>query len=440
MLQIIQKTYEGALLTTPASGVVALFALNGGTIKNVRVKVDAANTAGATRFNLSKNGTDLFATELTVAQNQTVISLTGLNIAVSRFDRLILNLETVSTGGVTAPIALQIESDELDLISQADVYDAVKAIVQAGSNVTRTPDDTGKTLTFAGLSDEQIQDKIAAFLVAGTNITLSYDDTANTLTISASGGGGGTLDGDVTGDAESNTVSRLSGRDLFIPDPTGVLSDNFSGAEIDADKWDIVSGGSGVTVAINSSALRFDFASSSTGLKRVKSKAAFNLTDKWMQLELTDLNILTASDPHVELYFMLVNENNSDDYSYVNIQGNSAGNFAHRTGGSNDSASTGYSSSWTKIRIRHSSSTGKIYLETYASDSWTIQKEATIGWTDITSCKIHIFGNSWGGGVSGTYYLSVDNFASNIPFDDDIPDGAVLTWDAANSRIKFVAP
>lgn len=149
MLQIIQKTYEGAPFSTPASGVIALFALNGGTIKTVRVKVDAANTSGATRFNLSKNSSDLFTTELTVAQNQTVISLTGLNIAVSRFDRLVLNLETVSAGGVVAPIALQVESDELVLVSQADIYDAVKAIILAGTNITRTADDAAKTLTFA---------------------------------------------------------------------------------------------------------------------------------------------------------------------------------------------------------------------------------------------------------------------------------------------------
>jgi hypothetical protein len=40
-----------------------------------------------------------------------------------------------------------------------------------------------------GLTAEQVDDRVNTLIVAGTNITKTYDDTANTLTLSAAGGG-----------------------------------------------------------------------------------------------------------------------------------------------------------------------------------------------------------------------------------------------------------
>jgi hypothetical protein len=53
---------------------------------------------------------------------------------------------------------------------------------------------TGNTglVELAQSSTEVVQDIVGAMVVAGTNVTKTYDDTAGTLTISATGGGGGT--------------------------------------------------------------------------------------------------------------------------------------------------------------------------------------------------------------------------------------------------------
>ena len=52
--------------------------------------------------------------------------------------------------------------------------------------------------------DEAVDDRVAALLVAGTNVTLTYDDVANTLTVDATGGGGVTDHGALTGLADDD--------------------------------------------------------------------------------------------------------------------------------------------------------------------------------------------------------------------------------------------
>lgn len=97
-----------------------------------------------------------------------------------------------------------------------EIQDVVAALIQAGANITKTYDDAGNvltisttgggggavssvagrtgavTLTTADLPDltEVIQDTVAAMIQPGTNVTRTYDDAAGTLTINASGGGG----------------------------------------------------------------------------------------------------------------------------------------------------------------------------------------------------------------------------------------------------------
>lgn len=147
MLNKYQVIYAGANLLAPSAGVVMVYALGTGTIKNVRVKVKTANGAGSTVFNLSKNGVDQFTTELTIASGQTAISTSGLSIAVVFGDILILKLTSISTGGVIAPVALQFESEELLILSAADLAQMktdlalVKGDVGLG-NVDNTSDAT----------------------------------------------------------------------------------------------------------------------------------------------------------------------------------------------------------------------------------------------------------------------------------------------------------
>lgn len=58
-----------------------------------------------------------------------------------------------------------------------EIEDLVASLVSGGTNITTTYDDASDTLTFDGLSDEQIQDIVGA--MAGNN--LSYDDSADLL-------------------------------------------------------------------------------------------------------------------------------------------------------------------------------------------------------------------------------------------------------------------
>lgn len=53
-------------------------------------------------------------------------------------------------------------------------------------------------VTAGSYTDEQVRDVIAAALVAGSNVTLTVNDPGNTITISATGTGGGDVDGDIS--------------------------------------------------------------------------------------------------------------------------------------------------------------------------------------------------------------------------------------------------
>src|SRR5215213_4447261 len=76
------------------------------------------------------------------------------------------------------------------------VRDTMATALQAGTNVTITPNDAANTITIAasGTTDpEVVRDTMATALVAGSNVTITPNDLANTITIAstASGGSGG---------------------------------------------------------------------------------------------------------------------------------------------------------------------------------------------------------------------------------------------------------
>jgi len=64
------------------------------------------------------------------------------------------------------------------------VDDRVNELIVAGTNVTKTYDDTANTLTIA-VPNESIDDRVSSLLVPGTGIDLDYDDTGNALTVSS---------------------------------------------------------------------------------------------------------------------------------------------------------------------------------------------------------------------------------------------------------------
>lgn len=65
------------------------------------------------------------------------------------------------------------------------IYDRVKAIVLAGSNVTRALVDSAQTLTLS-VTKAAIYALAKSILTAGTSITITANDTAETLTVAAS--------------------------------------------------------------------------------------------------------------------------------------------------------------------------------------------------------------------------------------------------------------
>lgn len=190
MLQQIQKYYEGSNLSGAVSSVINIEIGESCTLKEVRVS-GGANVSGADcEFELKKNGTAITGADVTVEVGTKKGEATGLLVALAEDDELDLGLVS---GALNSPIVLTLTVETETPVSQSDVYEAVKAVIAAGSNVTVTEDDLAKTVTIAStasLTDEQIQDMIATFLQQGSNVTLTYDDTSNQLTIAASGGGG----------------------------------------------------------------------------------------------------------------------------------------------------------------------------------------------------------------------------------------------------------
>lgn len=143
-------------------------------------------------------------------------------------------ITVTALGGMdVSSIAWSISS--ITTLTNEDIDDRVAGLLQAGSNITFTYNDSANTLTIAaaGISDTQVRDllagltgtsrlssdslkegtsnlfltsaerstltnfsenvddRVAGLLTAGSNITLTYNDTANTLTIAAAGGASG---------------------------------------------------------------------------------------------------------------------------------------------------------------------------------------------------------------------------------------------------------
>ena len=88
-----------------------------GTIKEIHLWTDVANSNGDNVFNLNKNGSDLFAggARPKIAQSATLGSKTGLSESVAFGDTLLLQLESMATGGVKAYLTLQIIFDDGDV-------------------------------------------------------------------------------------------------------------------------------------------------------------------------------------------------------------------------------------------------------------------------------------------------------------------------------------
>ena len=125
----------------------------------------------------------------------------------------------------------------------------------AGSGISLTPGTNGSTLTIS-LSDPTIQvaditdfaegvdDRVNSLLQAGTNISLSYNDSANTLTINSA------LGNEEVQDAIGTYISGVSGIAVSYNDTTGYTTISLSDPTIQVS--DITDFASGVNSLIDS--------------------------------------------------------------------------------------------------------------------------------------------------------------------------------------------
>ena len=184
MINKYQTIYGGSDIVAPSPEILSVYALSAGTIKNVRVKVKTANGSGSTVFNVSKNGVDLFSTELTIASGQTAVSATGLSIAVVFGDILTLKLVSIAAGGAAAPVALQFESEELLILSAAD-------LMQLKTDLALTKSDVG--LSNVDNTSDATKNGAAVTLTNKTLTTPTIGSFANANHNHQDSGGGGTL-------------------------------------------------------------------------------------------------------------------------------------------------------------------------------------------------------------------------------------------------------
>lgn len=332
MINKYQAIYSGNDLLAPSGGVLAVYALGSGTIKNIRAKVRAANMAGNTVFNLSKNGADLFTTELTITSGQTSISLTGLSITVVFGDLLVLKLTTIATGGVTAPVALQFESEELLILSAADLSQLQTDLNLSGTNTgdettstiksklgistlsgSNTGDESASSIgslingatskatpidaDYLGLMDSaasNILKKLSwanvkatlktyfdalyqAILVSGTNIkTINGSSLLGSGDLTVSGGGG------------SVNLSSFG-----LTEKADIFSDAFASLDT-ATKWTASSSGGGSAPAVTSGVLNLQPNTGSSGNSTLVSQTAKNMIDTELIVEVPQVQTISG--------------------------------------------------------------------------------------------------------------------------------------------------
>lgn len=275
-----------------------------GQIKGLAVWMAAALAEQAI-FNISINGTPQLSGSgrLIIAAASASGEVSGLSLAVSKGDLVLVDAQTVGASGITAPVEINLYVDDLVVVSSIttenvqdivgammisgvnsswtyddgagtlkvdcpqltdeQIQDKVAAMLQGGGAVSVTYNDAGGMVTISSTNrtDEEIQDLVAAMLLEGSNISLVYNDGAGTLTITASGSGGGSLPaGGSTGqvltklsgaddDADWRTPSAGGGSDWDLGNLFALVAqtedDEFDGSSIDSD-WTVTDSGSHV--------------------------------------------------------------------------------------------------------------------------------------------------------------------------------------------------
>jgi hypothetical protein len=141
-----------------------------------------------------------FASSLTVKESDGSPSISSVDTI--EFDQDSGFIVTNPSSG-TAKIALGSHWKELYVNGQTTLSPSGQESLEliAGSNVTITTNDSSspQAVTFAStdtntqLTQEQVEDYVNGLIVAGSNITKTYDDSAGTLTIASTASGGSSV-------------------------------------------------------------------------------------------------------------------------------------------------------------------------------------------------------------------------------------------------------
>ena len=95
-------------------------------------------------------------------------------------------------------------------LTNAETDSLVTNVQKSGNTLTLTQ-NTGSTVQFIKRTEDEVEDVVAGLVEDSSSVTWTYDDSAGTLTAIATGGGGGSADGVVSG-----ISTTFSGSDLTV--------------------------------------------------------------------------------------------------------------------------------------------------------------------------------------------------------------------------------
>lgn len=423
MLQDLTKLYEGHDLAVSKNRVLYLPIVRPSTLLSIKVKTDEAQIGDAV-FAVLLNDIEL-EDYVTITNGTKSGTLGELDIELADGDEFVLNLVS---GNVSAPVTLSLTVDD-GIAAGAESLDDLDDVVLSGET-------NGQILK----------------LVDGvwTNVNES--------------GGGGTLAGDVTGDADANTVEKIQGRNFFLPEQSEFFGDDFADGEVSTFLWNEYYynslGGRGLTVITEQNdRLEIQSADASDRRAGLYSKGTFNLTNGGIRVK------IAAKSGTPAFQFVLFNGvragNNIEALNFAPSSpinklefGSGGSNYGANTDGvfvgyTLANGSTGYAGGGVGItglmdvgdwcRFRHNSVAGNLYFETSANGtSWTTR--FTVALTDLatvdfTKLKVALIGGSDDGGDDDAF-IAFSNLESDIEAEDTIKDRASFVWNAQNDRFE----
>ena len=244
------------------------------------------------------------------------------------------------------------------------------------------------------------------------------------------------LNGDVTGNADNNTVIKIQNKPIKRSISTVVLIDNFNDNSLNTDLWTIVPN-SAVTAIETGNRFELALTPNAVGYTYLVSANNYSFLNKYIQIDV--LSTVTQAG-YAENGFQIVLDNSN--YVLFSL---GAGYLVARvsTGGSVVYQIAPYFGSTLPPKMRISDSAGTINFDYWNGSSWVnFGSTSTPTWfTSAENCKAKFYAGAYGNPHSGGTF-AIDNLISNVQtsIETPIPDGYVLTWVAANNNWEAIAP